>query len=177
MFIYFIREAAQGLVKIGLAQRPNARLSQLQAMCPHLLELVGVVRGSHSHEKRLHEHFADSRVRGEWFEPTQEMNDFLEKLPAWTPETPPDSVPIFSAAKNNLFFDLYRAGYSQTEIGEHFGFSRQRAHQLIAPYTYHKMHGAPGSLLKPPAPKTTMPLAAYIEKIGGKVYHPLAVEF
>lgn len=175
MYIYFIRESGRGLVKIGSAKEPQVRLAALAAQTPHELELIGVVRGTRQHEIRIHEHFSDHRVWGEWFKPCPELVRFLKTLPPWTPATPQESVPIFSGAKRNIFFDLYRAGYKQAEIADHFGFSRQRANQLIS--NDHRRH--PRNSLdrtRPPRPKPEIPIADYVAEIGGYLFHPLAIE-
>jgi hypothetical protein len=178
VYIYFVEAADNGLVKIGYAKRPAARLHQLQSISPSALTLKGVVRGSRSHEVRLHEHFKENRVRGEWFSPCQELVDFLAGLPAWDESLPPESVPIFSAVERNIYLDLYMAGYLQSEIAEHFGFSRQRANQLITINAVGPQFKKCDWYYRPghERPKPTVPIAEYIEKIGGQVFHPLALE-
>lgn len=63
--VYLMRHT-NGLVKIGHAVNPKTREKTLQAEDPRL-HLIGSFPADAKTEKRLHEIFADLRVRGEWF--------------------------------------------------------------------------------------------------------------
>lgn len=71
-FIYFIRDRRTGYVKIGKSNDPESRLRQLKRQ-DTLLPLENdffiefFFRNYAYVEKRLHQHLADKRVRGEWF--------------------------------------------------------------------------------------------------------------
>jgi DNA-binding phage protein len=73
--IYFIE--TQGLVKIGYSNDPRRRFHNLSIGCPTKCTLIGVIDGSMADEKNIHEKFKDSRVRGEWFTFTPEINAFI----------------------------------------------------------------------------------------------------
>ncbi|WP_171987926.1 GIY-YIG nuclease family protein [Streptomyces sp. MP131-18] len=67
-FVYAIREAGRGRVKIGRSENPQARLKVLRTGSPVALELLWSTRGGVELEAFLHDRFADRRVRGEWFD-------------------------------------------------------------------------------------------------------------
>jgi Meiotically Up-regulated Gene 113 (MUG113) protein len=77
--VYFIQPTAGGLIKIGAAGDPQARLLQLQTGCPVELALLATMPGTKKTETELHAQFADVRVRGEWFEPTESLLAYIER--------------------------------------------------------------------------------------------------
>ena len=74
-FVYFVQSGDGGPIKIGLScpQGWLTRLSHMQTGNPAELRLLRTVRGDKSVEAKLHKQFKDSRIRGEWFEPTPEL--------------------------------------------------------------------------------------------------------
>lgn len=72
---YFIRACRSGLVKIGCASNPVARLKELQTGSPEKLELVGVIPDAgQAGERELHELLAPYRSHGEWFKPSEYLD-------------------------------------------------------------------------------------------------------
>jgi transcriptional regulator with XRE-family HTH domain len=71
--LYFVRRESDGAIKIGLSRNPKARLGNLRVATPDRLSLLGTVDGDYARERELHKRFADSRIAGEWFEPTDEL--------------------------------------------------------------------------------------------------------
>lgn len=66
--VYFIEGG--GLIKIGVAGSPSARLDQIQHMSPVPLRLVAEIPGvGQAAETALHRALAASRSHGEWFRP------------------------------------------------------------------------------------------------------------
>lgn len=65
--VYFIRSAGFGVVKIGTAANPSARLRSLQTGNAEELSLIRVIDGGEAEERWLHDRFQQHRVRGEWF--------------------------------------------------------------------------------------------------------------
>lgn len=77
--VYFIRAVALGFIKIGVANFARKRLEEMRGMSPDDLELMGVVmcdRGGVL-EKELHEKFSHLRRRNEWFDPGEELLEFI----------------------------------------------------------------------------------------------------
>lgn len=72
--VYFIRAGASEHIKIGFCRGdPKRRLAALQTGNPEHLTLLATIRGDQTEERRWHEAFADSRVRGEWFADSPDM--------------------------------------------------------------------------------------------------------
>jgi hypothetical protein len=72
--VYFIQAVNGGLIKIGVATDPAARLAEIQRMCPIPLRILAVRPGvGQPGEAALHRRFAAARRHGEWFEPTAEL--------------------------------------------------------------------------------------------------------
>lgn len=71
---YFIRAERSGLIKIGCASDPVARLRGLATGSPEPLRLLAIWRdGGREAERQMHELFASFRSHGEWFYPSEEL--------------------------------------------------------------------------------------------------------
>lgn len=81
--VYFIRAGKQ--LKIGHAADVQKRLSALQTGAATTLHIEHVWR-VHGRQQRealerfLHRKFSHLRVRGEWFEWTPELRDYIDKI-------------------------------------------------------------------------------------------------
>lgn len=78
-YIYLIQcGGPRGPIKIGHAANTADRVSTLQMGCPYPLELIAEYRDEDcaATEAMLHRHFAGSRIRGEWFESTPDLEAF-----------------------------------------------------------------------------------------------------
>ena len=71
--VYFLR-ADNGLTKIGRTMNMGQRFKVFSTHLPYELEVVRLIHSDNCHEleRRLHLRFADKRVRGEWFNVTQD---------------------------------------------------------------------------------------------------------
>lgn len=78
--VYFLE--ADNLIKIGVTGNVKSRVSSLQTGCPSEVKLIKTVRGGPATEKRIHARFNHLRVRGEWFEKTEELISYIERLEA-----------------------------------------------------------------------------------------------
>lgn len=77
-YVYFIRAAELGMVKIGWTNKsPLQRLAELATASPVELALVCAMHGSYKQEQELHATFAALRVRGEWFREEGALADFI----------------------------------------------------------------------------------------------------
>lgn len=67
-FVYFIKSSAG--IKIGRTKNLEKRTSQIIASLPLESELIGAIQTDDmvSLEKQFHAHYAQDRVRGEWFD-------------------------------------------------------------------------------------------------------------
>lgn len=72
--VYFIRAEHSGLIKIGCATNPTARLRALSTGSAEPLKLLAVWQGGgRDAERQMHELFAPYRSHGEWFHPSEEL--------------------------------------------------------------------------------------------------------
>lgn len=79
--IYFI-QCGKGPIKIGYSadiNGVNTRLEDMQTGSPYPLKLAGVIHGDYKLEKRMHEIFHESHLRGEWFLPSEMLVDFINR--------------------------------------------------------------------------------------------------
>jgi hypothetical protein len=72
-FVYFIRAEPSGLIKIGTATKPRARLKLLQTGSVEVLALVAQLHGGKQVESAWHARFKHLRRIGEWFEPGADL--------------------------------------------------------------------------------------------------------
>jgi Meiotically up-regulated gene 113 len=77
--IYFIQAGENGPIKIGLAIQPETRKKKLQTAHYEELRIIGILDGNEETEKQLHMQFAEYRIRGEWFHPSHEILQFIDK--------------------------------------------------------------------------------------------------
>lgn len=79
--IYFLRDE-HNRIKIGYARKPISRQLGCQTGNADILEIIGVMEGSHSKELDLHCLFAESHIRGEWFEGSQDLYEYIAEATA-----------------------------------------------------------------------------------------------
>ncbi len=77
-FIYFIG-AESGPIKIGKARNVKSRLSGIQTGHPEVLSCLGVMMGPERLEVGLHSRFSQYRLRGEWFDRSPEILQFIDQ--------------------------------------------------------------------------------------------------
>lgn len=75
--LYFIQNTVTRAIKIGMSANVNLRLKELQAHTDCELHLLLVVAGRGDAELTLHRLFADSRISGEWFRPSEELTELI----------------------------------------------------------------------------------------------------
>lgn len=79
--IYFIqRGGIDGPIKIGYALNPDKRLVTLQTASPERLALLATDLGDRHREAQLHFHFAECRISGEWYEPSDSLRTLIREL-------------------------------------------------------------------------------------------------
>ena len=88
--IYVIQSgtARDAAVKIGktTAARKGKRKKELQVGNPEKLYVIARLRGGKKREAELHERFSNSRIHGEWFHRTAEIEEWLEEIGASSPD-------------------------------------------------------------------------------------------
>jgi len=78
-YVYFIQQDKSGPIKIGFSANPVYRLRELQSGNPFELKIVGVIgNATASLETEMHNKFWHIRMCGEWFEPRDELIDFIK---------------------------------------------------------------------------------------------------
>lgn len=149
MAIYFLRAGKDGPVKIGWAKTVDARRKNLQTANHETLSVIRKIDdGDQRQEKRLHWHFRDAHVSGEWFRFDPEM---LAVDPAGLPDKPVgrpakdvrnpwDGKPAMSPAE----LRAWRARYdlSQAQLAELLGMSLSRIGEYERGYTFTKNRSA-----------------------------------
>lgn len=78
--VYVIAADDVGLFKIGTSIDVHTRLQDIQYWSPVPLRLLAQIMGDKRLEARIHRRFNHLRRRGEWFEATDELRQFVEDL-------------------------------------------------------------------------------------------------
>jgi hypothetical protein len=78
--IYFIQGVDGGPIKIGVANDPQRRLSDLQRTSPVRLQILATEPGDLLEEAALHQKFKSDRMHGEWFNDTPALRDHIASL-------------------------------------------------------------------------------------------------
>jgi hypothetical protein len=97
--VYFVVGMTTGLVKVGTANNPLARLRELQCGSPDRLVLVATAPGGPRAEVQYHQEFSADHVRGEWFELSPPIVDEILALGGQLPaevmlDDPPLDLPV-----------------------------------------------------------------------------------
>ena len=119
--IYLISHEYQ-FVKIGYTKNINKRLSQLQVSSPVKLELLHLIDGSATLEKKLHVLFKDLRTSGEWFKFDASILEYFadKKCLLWQHGfTAEEKIPVIGLVKyhrlsNNMSLDTLSQMYGCT---------------------------------------------------------------
>ena len=72
-WLYFIQAGEDGPIKIGTSDDPVRRMGRMQVDNAAPLRFVAVCRVTRGAEADVHDDLARHRIRGEWFEPAQEV--------------------------------------------------------------------------------------------------------
>jgi len=81
-FVYFISAKAVGFpIKIGISKDRHLRFMSLQTALPYDIDLLALMPTTDPiMERRLHRQFKHLRLRGEWFERTPELEQYIEMI-------------------------------------------------------------------------------------------------
>lgn len=78
--VYFILDLNNSCVKIGKANNPKRRLTELQISNINTLTIILTENGGVKREKELHSKFRRYNTRGEWFDISGRNNDLLSYI-------------------------------------------------------------------------------------------------
>lgn len=79
--LYFV-QIEPGPVKIGRAANVKKRIAQLQCASPYEVELLATLTEGGAHERKVHRHLRECRIRGEWFRWTNIVSDLVDCVKA-----------------------------------------------------------------------------------------------
>ena len=77
--VYFVGHDS-GPIKIGFSSKARIRLVALRISSPFDLKILASFEGTRADEKRMHSRFAGSRVRGEWFNRTDQLMNEIRDI-------------------------------------------------------------------------------------------------
>ena len=77
-YVYFVWDGEA--IKIGFAMEPIKRLAGLRSSRSSELKMLGAIAAHRHMEKMLHHRFVHLKIRGEWFQPGEDLLDMIEDL-------------------------------------------------------------------------------------------------
>ncbi len=122
MPVYFIQAGEKGPVKIGYAKDVFARAYGLQCGHYDTLNIIRVIDLECWAELWLHDHFKLSRIRGEWFKYTPEMESVVpceSQRERFSPQKPTHTPCIVVVPKLQAFLDSQ--GLTRGEFADQIG--------------------------------------------------------
>ena len=75
-YVYFVQNEA-GYIKIGTTRHVKSRVNKIQCDNHMKIKLIGKMKGGFDLEIKLHRKFKQYRKRGEWFEGTPELLEYI----------------------------------------------------------------------------------------------------
>lgn len=78
--VYFVQEVSvDGFIKIGYSSRFEVRLNSIQVNNARELRTLLLLSGDRNTEREIQDQFFTARIRGDWFNPTPELLNFIEE--------------------------------------------------------------------------------------------------
>ena len=74
--IYFLQQSDNGPIKIGKTDNLKNRIRELRNASPYSLNLLKTIPGNN--ERKYHFKFKKYQIKGEWFEPSEELLKFID---------------------------------------------------------------------------------------------------
>lgn len=127
--VYYIGARDVGRVKIGRTQNLRARLNTLSAQSIDRLTVLATEPGGSREERARHELFKHLRRHGEWFEWTQDIEDWL--------------VAVARIRQENIKWDL---GYDEDDIFSAAVGDYADEHPFAFPLSMRLMHAYAGGI-------------------------------
>ena len=78
IFYVYFAQSEDGYIKIGCTQNLKSRIRHIQIYNHMKIKLIGKMKGGHEVEAMLHRKFKQHRKRGEWFEGSPELLEYIE---------------------------------------------------------------------------------------------------
>lgn len=79
--IYFLLSEIHNAVKIGFTcSNIEERLKDYRNHSPYEYDLLKTIKGTMFQEKQLHKRFVRYKIRGEWFNYSDELKEFIEEI-------------------------------------------------------------------------------------------------
>ncbi len=78
--VYFLRNDANGAIKIGMSRRPVTRIGSIKTASTDPITVLGVIEGDRQVEAALHREFAHLKLKGEWFRGAPELLSHIAKI-------------------------------------------------------------------------------------------------
>ena len=75
-YIYFM-QSEDFYIKIGCTRNIKSRIKAVQAHNPMKIKLIGKMKGGYDLEVKIHRRFKKHRTRGEWFEGSPELLEYI----------------------------------------------------------------------------------------------------
>lgn len=80
-FVYFAQSIdGTGPIKIGFTKFPDQRIRGLQGQSPVILRFLATIEGTRRQEQELHDRFRKCCHHNEWFNPTQELMEYIDSI-------------------------------------------------------------------------------------------------
>jgi hypothetical protein len=115
--IYFIQAVDGGPIKIGYSIDPQKCLKQIQRKSPVPLQILRMIEGDIEYKEAIHHLFNKSRVRGEWFDPSEELLAFIEKPLKLEPINSEGSR-VYRTSEGQRLSDILEVVQSLDETGQ-----------------------------------------------------------
>lgn len=74
---YVVQSEDGSVVKVGFSGNPKMRVSQITQTMPFPMRLVALISNGKVAERQMKELLSPWKLRGEWFQPRPELNEFL----------------------------------------------------------------------------------------------------
>ena len=80
-FIYFILSEKFNAVKIGFTRNNiEQRLKDAATWYPYDYDMIKMIEGTMIDERMIHRRFVKDKLRGEWFNYSDELKEYIENL-------------------------------------------------------------------------------------------------
>lgn len=77
-YVYFMQRNSDGFIKIGESDNPRKRKSKVQAEVGEPVELLYYFPQPVPLETLLHDKYRNGRADGEWFNPSEELLEYIQ---------------------------------------------------------------------------------------------------